>query len=74
MHYLQIFRIAYCDYFDPAKADDWNQICQAFLTAVHQCQPDLLNKQKVHLLVHLVECMREFGRTCFFVNSERYVP
>ena len=69
---MQIFKIAYSDYFDPTKADEWNQICQEFVTAVQQCQPDMLNKQKVHLMLHLVECMKEFGPTSSF-NSERYV-
>ena len=71
-HSPQIFRIAYCDYFDPAKAEECHEICQAFLTAVRQCQPDVLNKQKVHILLHLVDCMKDFGPTCSF-NSERYV-
>ena len=55
--FVQIFKIAYSDFFDPTKADEWNQICQEFVTAVQQCQPDMLNKQKVHLMLHLVECM-----------------
>ena len=69
---MQVFKIAYSDYFDPTKTDEWNQICQAFVTAVQQCQPDMLNKQKVHLMLHLVECMKEFGPSSSF-NSERYV-
>ena len=36
-----------------------------------ECQPDLLQKRKVHLLLHLVECMKEFGPTAGF-NTEKY--
>ena len=32
----------------------------------------MLNKQKVHLILHLVECMEQFGPTSAF-NSERYM-
>lgn len=31
----------------------------------------MLKKQKVHLILHLVECMEQFGPTSAF-NSERY--
>lgn len=31
----------------------------------------MLKKPKVHLMLHLVECMKEFGPTSAF-NSERY--
>lgn len=33
---------------------------------------ELLQKSKVHLLLHLVECMMEFGPTAAF-NTERYI-
>jgi len=34
-------------------------------------RPEMLKKQKVHLLLYLAECMVEFGPTPGF-NSERY--
>ena len=46
-------------------------VCREFVEAVSQYQPDMLKKQKVHLLLHLVECMEQFGPTSAF-NSERY--
>ena len=69
---LQLFKIAYCDYFDPSKAAECNDICKSFVETSSQCMPEMLKKQKVHLLLHLVECMAQFGPTSAF-NSERYI-
>ena len=41
------------------------------MEAVRQHRPDMLKKLKVHLMLHLVECMEQFGPTSAF-NSERY--
>ena len=38
---------------------------------VHQNEPSMLKKQKVHLTLHLVEYLKQFGPTSSF-NSERY--
>ena len=67
---MQIFKIAYCDYYDPSLFF-WVEWRREFVEAVSQHQPDMLKKQKVHLLLHLVECMEQFGPTSAF-NSERY--
>ena len=32
----------------------------------------MLKKQNVHLMLHLVECMEQFGPTSSFCNRERY--
>ena len=46
-------------------------ICKDFVDNVRH--PDLkLKKQSVHLMLHLVQCMEEFGPTCSF-NTEMYV-
>ena len=45
-------------------------VCQEFLQEVKECQPELLQKSKVHMVLHLVECMKEFGPTAAF-NTER---
>ena len=68
---MKVFKIAYCDYYDPSLYSDWSGVCREFVEAVSQHQPDMLKKQKVHLLLHLVECMEQFGPTSAF-NSERY--
>ena len=46
-------------------------MCTQFVDTVSQCQPDMLRKQKVHMVLHLVDCMEEFGPTSA-LNSERY--
>ena len=50
---------------------EWTSICKDFVDNVRH--PDLkLKKQSVHLMLHLVQCMEEFGPTCSF-NTEMYV-
>lgn len=46
-------------------------MCKMFVDVVSQHRPNMLKKQKVHLMLHLVECMEQFGPTSAF-NSERY--
>ena len=67
---MKVFKIAYCDYYDPSLSE-WSGVCREFVEAVRQYQPEMLKKQKVHLLLHLVECMEQFGPTSAF-NIERY--
>ena len=67
---MQVFKITYCDFYDPSKASGWKGICEAFVNAVSQHKPSMLKKQKVHLILHLVECMELFGPNSSF-NSER---
>ena len=58
IHFLYIFQIAYCEYYDPLKKVEWTRICKDFVDNV--CHPDLkLRKQSVHLMLHLVQCMEE---------------
>lgn len=45
-------------------------MCQEFLQTVKDRQPELLQKTKVHLILHLVENMMDFGPTAGF-NTER---
>ena len=69
---LQVFRIAYCDFFDPAEADTLHQICVGFVHTVRDFMPSLLRKQKVHYFLHLVESMQDYGPTSAF-SAERYI-
>lgn len=68
--YSQIFEIAYCRNYDPSKITVWKNICQEFVNAVSEHRPAMLKKQKVHLMLHLVDCMEEFGPISAF-NTER---
>ena len=67
-----MFRIAYCDFFDPAEADTLHQICVGFVHTVRDFMPSLLRKQKVHYFLHLVESMQDYGPTSAF-SAERYI-
>ncbi|KAL5509435.1 hypothetical protein EMCRGX_G004809 [Ephydatia muelleri] len=66
----KVFRIAYCDFFDPAEADTLHQICVGFVHTVRDFMPSLLRKQKVHYFLHLVESMQDYGPTSAF-SAER---
>eukprot|EP00731_Ephydatia_muelleri_P038964 Em1013g2a len=68
----KVFRIAYCDFFDPAEADTLHQICVGFVHTVRDFMPSLLRKQKVHYFLHLVESMQDYGPTSAF-SAERYI-
>ncbi len=65
-----MFKIAYCDHYAPCKAFEWKDICKSFVRTVSEYRPEMLKKQKVHFMLHLVECMDHFGLTSAF-NSER---
>ena len=62
----------YCLPFGEHNADEYRATCQSFLTTVKQCQPELLQKAKIHLVLHLVDNMVDFG-PCNCFNTERYI-
>lgn len=68
----QVFKIAYCDFFEPSLAEEWNKLCIEFVQAVKRNMPALLLKQKTHLILHLVSCMMKFGPSSSF-STERYI-
>ena len=68
--YLQIFRVAYCLPFSVDKVAEYKAICQGFVDAVKEYQPDFLRKVKIHMLLHLVDNMLDFG-PCSAFNTER---
>ena len=68
--YTQVFRIVYCLPFRESAKLEWQEICQDFVDAARQICPELLQKVKVHLLLHLVDCMVDFG-PCSAFNTER---
>ncbi|KAL5502825.1 hypothetical protein EMCRGX_G009660 [Ephydatia muelleri] len=69
--FCKVFQIAYSKFFAPSLSDEWRCLCQTFVNTVKQHMPHLLQKQKVHLMLHLVECMHDFGPTSAF-NAERF--
>lgn len=68
---LKIFMISYCNFYDPGKATEWKAICKTFVDTVSCYKPHMMKKQKIHLMLHLIDCMEQFGPTSAF-NSERY--
>ena len=63
-----MFKVAYCEYLLEDK-EKCTHICQDFVHEVGECFPDL-KKVKIHLFLHLVDDMIEFGPTSAF-NTER---
>ena len=69
--YIWVFRIAYCLPFSEQTAHEYQQTCQELLDTVKECHPQLLQNRKIHILLHLVENMRDFG-PCSGFNTDRY--
>ena len=56
--------------FTPTQVDDFQRIREEFVLSVKDNMPSMLIKQKVHLLLHLVDSMRDFG-PCSAFSAER---
>ncbi|KAL5509266.1 hypothetical protein EMCRGX_G004605 [Ephydatia muelleri] len=70
LSFSKVFRIAYCNYFSPHLYHEWKSICENFVINVKHTMPELLNKPKVHLILHLVDCMVNLG-PCSAFSAER---
>ncbi|KAL5468894.1 hypothetical protein EMCRGX_G030040 [Ephydatia muelleri] len=57
----KVFRIAYCQPFDPEMVGSYESDCSSCVTAIQAHFPNLKRKLKVHLLLHLCESMLQFG-------------
>ena len=66
------FYITYCAFFKPTKAEECQLICTELVDSVMKNMPEMQYKLKIHLLLHLVECMHMFG-PCSTFNAERYL-
>ncbi|KAL5509210.1 hypothetical protein EMCRGX_G004540 [Ephydatia muelleri] len=67
----KVFQIAYCEFYAMSLYEEWSKICVAFFEAIKMHMPELLQKQKTHLILHLVDCMRELGPSSAF-SAERF--
>lgn len=65
-----MFKISYCDFYEPSRKSERKEVCRKFVESVSIHRPDTLKKQKIHLVLHLVDCMQQFEPTPSF-NSER---
>lgn len=57
-------------YVYPALQEHYQELCQTLVDNVKLYMPELLHKQKVHLILHLVESMALFGPSSAF-SAER---
>ena len=54
-----------------ADIEEFDRVCELFVDSVKAHMPNMLEKQKVHMILHLPECIRDLGpASCF--NTERY--
>ena len=67
---IQVFKLAYCQPFMQANYDEYKEVCEKFVSAVHEHCPELRKKVKVHMILHLPENVKDFGPTSAF-NTER---
>ncbi|KAL5493197.1 hypothetical protein EMCRGX_G014341 [Ephydatia muelleri] len=74
--FSKVFQIAYCEFFCVQLSEEWKGICCSFIDSVKTHMPLLLNKPKTHLILHLVDCMIDFGPSSAFSaesNAAYYV-
>ena len=67
----QVFRIAYCITFFPEEAAIHHHTCSKFVSIVLRSMPEIGRRLKIHLLLHLVDNILEFGPPSSF-STERY--
>ena len=67
---IQVFKLVYCQPFMQANYDEYKEVCEKFVSAVHEHCPELRKKVKVHMILHLPENVKDFGPTSAF-NTER---
>ena len=65
-----MFQIAYVTPFYTRNVPEYRRVCVEFVQAVKVAYPEMLRKQKIHLFLHLVENMVDFGASSAF-NTER---
>ena len=68
---IQVFKLTYCQSFRRSDYQFTSEVCKDFIESVKAIKPSLLNRPKFHLVLHLPQCMLDFGRTSSF-NTERY--
>ncbi|KAL5457269.1 hypothetical protein EMCRGX_G034516 [Ephydatia muelleri] len=69
--HLRGAKMTSCEFFAMSLYEEWSKICVAFVEAIKMHMPELLQKQKTHLIRHLVDCMRELGPSSAF-SAERF--
>ena len=71
--FSQVFQIAYCLPLnkDGTCITSFRDVCKTFVDMASIYMPEYAKRLKVHILLHLVDNMEEFGPTSLF-NTERF--
>ena len=64
--------MTYCTFYNPTHDEELRQICQDFVDLIKKHSPEMLKKPTIHLMLHIVDSMRQFGATSAY-NTERLV-
>lgn len=59
--------MAYSNFYRAEDLDDMKEYCQYCVTSLHDGYPSMKEKLKIHLLLHLIEDMENFGH--FVLNG-----
>ena len=69
---LQVFLICYNTQYDPGCKMELKAQCYDFVSKATTVFPKLKHKPKIHLFLHLIECLEDFGPTSSY-SAERFV-
>ena len=67
-----MFKLAYCEWLTPDTAQHAELVCKDFVEKAKAYDASLMDKQKMHLLLHLPENILQFGPS-FSFNTERWL-
>ncbi|KAL5484433.1 hypothetical protein EMCRGX_G020930 [Ephydatia muelleri] len=65
-----VFAIAYAKSYNRHLKEQWKSVCQNFIDSVKVHFLNLLRRPKMHLILHLIECLEQYGPTSAF-SAER---
>ena len=63
-------QMAYYNLYKHEENQQLEVMCQEFVSKICQLYPELTQKPKINLLLHLVQCIEWFGPTSSF-NTDR---
>ena len=64
--------MCYVDAIDVTKREEYADICGNFISSVAIAYPKMLQKAKIHLLLHLPLVLLEYGSISAY-NTERHI-
>ena len=68
----QVFKLCYCHSVRGNDLHKYHSTVKSFVECVHASSPEMQQKVKIHLLLHLPDNMVDFGPPSNY-NTERYV-